>query len=95
MKMQGKVIAYGWKHSAGQLDNGMKYDNLYLYSFAPVETKDNQQGNGFVQYACEQTLKETLRRIDFAGLVTLDVTFEMRSKADNVQMFIVAIQLPK
>ncbi len=75
-----KMHVTGWKHSKGALENGTAYDFVTLYCLTKMEQKDNQRGAAGIDFRGVPELAEHLRKIDFNGVVVLEVETEARAK---------------
>lgn len=73
-----KLHVLGWKHSKGEYE-GRSFDFVTVYGISRMEQKDTQRGAAGIDMRGDPSLIESLKKIDFGGVVVCEVTTEPRA----------------
>jgi len=72
--MQMNVL--GWAHKKGEFE-GRGYDYVVIHAIGRLKQSDDVRGSAGVEIRGEPQLVEKLKKIDFVGVVRLDVETEL------------------
>lgn len=73
-----KLHILGWKHSKGEYE-GRAFDFVTVYGVSRMEQKDTQRGAAGIDMRGDPSLIESLKKIDFGGVVVCEVVTEPRA----------------
>lgn len=73
-----KLNILGWKHSKGEYE-GRSYDHVTIYAVSRMEQKDTQRGAAGIDMRGDASLVESLKKMDFGGVVLCEVGTEARA----------------
>ncbi|MFA5016283.1 MAG: hypothetical protein WC504_01965 [Methylobacter sp.] len=73
-----KLNILGWKHSKGEYE-GRAYDHVTIYAVSRMEQKDTQRGAAGIDMRGDASLVDSLKKMDFGGVVLCEIGTEARA----------------